>query len=634
MYCDSVYYGKNIILLLFVFIINTAIAQNTIVFESSIDKQKVALNDYVEVSFAVRNAQPDVFTPPAFNDFNIAGGPNQSSEMSVINGAVSRNVTYSFYLSPKNIGVFTIPAATIKYRGKQFQTQPQTVTVVKANGKAANTKPNPMAGFPGSLTQNSPKSKQKATLSDVQLAKGIFIKVETNKREAFVGEQITVDYKLYTRYGLSGKQFIQLPQLKGFFPVEFKQFDSNTRRENIGGVSYAVQTLRKVALYPQQEGTLTIDELGVEVGVIADNTEDPFSDPFFGGSQSVRPYEVHSIAMPITVRALPREQPKKFSGAVGAYVMQSVAVPTDVTTDDAVSVTLTITGNGDLKRIGMPNIGLDDSTAFEIYEPKVTDRSEETANDITGQKNYEITLIPRKVGKFMISPTFTYFDTQTKQYKTLQPKTFEINVTKGTKPIIAYNPLDTTAVKTQEPRLLRPQRSTLYTTVNMAQNHLLGSRLFWLLFALPFLSIAVMLAYKRVAKVRSNIDTNALRQQHANTAAQQRLATAKILQTQSTENSHNAGNNFYNELQKALLGYVGDKFGIANENLNKPFLKDFLLRQQVETDTINRLIAILEQCEMAVFGGSNSGSSAQRSAIFSETEAIITAIEENVKKIL
>jgi hypothetical protein len=341
--------------------------------------------------------------------------------------------------------------------------------------------------------------------------------------------------------------------------------------------------------------------------------------------------------MPIIVRALPREQPKKFSGAIGAYAMQSIAVPTDVTTDDAVSVTLTITGNGDLKRIGMPNIGLDDSTAFEIYEPKVTDRSEETANDITGQKSYEITLIPRKVGKFMISPTFTYFDTQAKQYKTLQPKTFEINVAKGTKPIIAYNPLDTSVVKAREPRLLRPQRSSLDASVGVGKNILLGSQLFWLLFILPFGAIAAMFAYKRIAKMRANMDTTLLRQQRANTVAQQRLAKAKILQMQNegqARGTNPTNNNFYNEVQKALLGYVGDKFGIANENLNKAFLKTFLLAQNLETDTINRLIAILEQCEIAVFGGINREDNAQRSTIFNETEGIITKIEESVKKIL
>ena len=619
--------AKLCVALIFFIFITTSIAsaQNTIVFESSLDRKKVALNEYVEISFAVRNAQPDAFIPPAFNDFSIAGGPNQSSEMSIINGAVSRNITYSFYLAPKTVGVFTIPPAIIKYRSKEFQTKSQTVEVVKANGKAANARPNPFAGLPNAA--NSPKSKAtkpKSALTDVQLAKGIFVKAELNKREAFVGEQVTVEYKLYTRYPLSGKQFTKLPQLKGFFPVEFKQFDSNTKRENIGGASYAVQTLRKVALYPQEAGSLTIDALGVEVGVIEDNADDPFSDPFFGHAPSVRPYEVGSIPMTITVKSLPREQPKKFSGAVGVYSMQSIVVPTDVTTDDAVAVTLTITGNGDPKRIGAPSIGLDDSTAFEIYEPKVTDRSEETANDITGQKNYEITLIPRKVGDFTIAPSFTYFDTQTKQYKTLAPKTFDIHVARGKKPIVAYNPLDSTSAKSREPRLLRPQKTSF--TVSNTKNVLLGSRLFWLLCATPFLGIIAMFAYKRSTAQRENLDTNALRQQRATSVAQQRLAQAQICHKNNDDLA------FYNAIQKAILGYTSDNFGIANADLNKPFLQKFLQQQNIETSTIRAAIQILEQCEMAVFGGFTANNTMQRTQILAKTNEIITIIEAITKK--
>jgi BatD DUF11 like domain len=619
------------ILLFFIFTIQffsikTSNAQNTIGFEASVDKQKVALNDYVEISFSVRNAQPDAFQPPPFNDFKIAGGPNQSSEMSVMNGAVSRNVTYSFYLAPKNVGIFTIPAATMRFRGKEFRTQPIAVEVVKANTKLShNAAPNPFTGFPAS-PPNTPKTKSKTALSDAQLAKGIFIKAVPNKREVFVGEQITVEYKLYTRYGLSGKQFIKLPELKGFFPVEFKQFDSNTRRENIAGVSYAVQTLRKVALYAQQEGALTIDELGVQVDILTDAPEDPFNDPFFGAVQSVRPYEVLSAPVSVNVRNLPSDPSKKFNGAVGAYAMQAVVVPTNVTTDDAITMTLTVTGNGDLKRIGMPNIGLTDSTAFEVYEPKITDLSEETPNDITGQKRYEITFIPRKVGIFSLTPSFTYFDTQLKQYKTLVPKTFELNIAKGIKPIIAYNPLDTTQEKTREVRLLRPQHNTLY--IGSAQNTLLGSTLFWLFMLLPFGAVAAMLTYKRFDMARANIDTTLLRQQKAKTMAQQHLAKAQ----KCHENNDSLG--FYNELQKALLGYLGDKFNIGKADLNKPFLKNFLLSQNTNPALINDLIQILETCEIAVFGGAAMQNDAYRNTIYTKTLEIIKEIEADVKKIL
>ena len=621
--------GRGFLWLILILIgIKTASAQNSVSLQSRIDKEKVALNDYIEISFDVQNAQPDAFNPPRFNDFEIAGGPNQSSEMSVINGVVSRNVTYSYYLSPKKIGIFTIPAATMTYRGKQFQSQPVTVEVVKGNGKSGyNAPPNPFA-------QTTPPTNPKHKISDAKLAKGIFVKAEVNKRAAFIGEQITVTYKLYTRYALNGKQFTQLPQFKGFYPIEFKQFDSNTHRENVGGVSYSVETLRKIALFPQKEGVLNIDALGVQVGVIEDGDEN-----LLGIKQNIHPFDVISNAGTVAVRNLPNNKAQKlersenfdnFDGAIGTYAMQAVATPNTLTTDEAITINLTITGNGDLKRLGAPHLNLSDTTAFEVYQPKIIDRAEETTNDITGQKLFEYVIIPQKKGKFSIAPSFTYFDTQLKTYQTLRPKTFNFEVAQGKKTINTRAANDTIRRKNRPVTELRPQQASILASPK-TDKPLFGSAIFWLLCLAPFMIVGLLVFYKKIKTERNDIDELTLRKLQAIEYATQRLAKAKICHKQ------NQNTLFYNEIQKALLGFVSDKFGINNAQLNKTFITSYLQNQNIPAEAIKRLTNILEKCEIAVFAGgniSNTDDSTTRTHVLEECEYIIEAINKKVTRVL
>ncbi len=602
-----------------------AFAQNAISFESSIDQSKVALNDFVEITFTVRNAQPESFDPPAFNDFKIAGGPNQVTEMNVVNGAVSRLISYSYYLSPKNIGKFNIGAARMTYRGRVFQTKPLAVEITKAGAQTGrNAKPNRNAPPPASIIPNIPgfasnskttgKAKKHSELSEAQLAKGIFLRAEPSKKQAFIGEEITVEYKLYSKYGLNGKQLTILPQLKGFFPLEFKQFDSNIHRENVGGTTYTVQILRKIALYPQKTGELLLDPFGVQVGVIADNPADALDDPFgFMGAQMVRPYETESAPVTITVYDLPAGAPKNFKGAVGSFtfIAKPKAIPNN--TDEPLHLDLTITGSGDFKRVSMPFLGID-STEFEVFEPKITDNTEETPNDIQGQKHYEYVLQPRKVGSLQVAPSFTYFDTPTKKYKTITAENLRFEVAQGKKPLAAFKK-DTLTANNTSPRGVLHQNKTEVAFLKK-NTPFLGSRTFWILFFIPFLSLAAAVFYKRILRDKSNIDLRFLRKKQARNAAQDRLTNARKLLAENNTMG------FYNEIQKTIWAFLRDKYDLTNAQLSKEYLMQNLPQKGVENAQIDQFIALINTCEMATFAGMTNNT-ASHEQVLNEANRLI-----------
>ncbi len=607
-----------------IFFSNKIFAQNAISFESRIDQSKVALNDFVEITFTVRNAQPETFDPPAFNDFKIAGGPNQVTEMNVVNGAVSRLISYSYYLSPKNIGKFNIGAARMTYRGRTFQTKPLTVEITKAGAQTGrNAKPNRNAPPPASIIPNIPgfsssksagNSKKKTELSEAQLAKGIFLRAEPSKKQAYIGEEITVEYKLYTKFGLNGKQLTILPQLKGFFPIEFKQFDNNIHRENVGGTTYAVQILRKVALYPQKTGELVLDPFGVQVGVIADNPADALDDPFgFMGAQMVRPFETESAPVKITVYDLPPGAPRNFNGAVGSFtfIAKAKAIPNN--TDEPLHLELIITGNGDFKRVSTPVLGVD-SSAFEIFEPKITDNTEETPNDIQGQKHYEYVLQPRKTGSLQVAPSFTYFDTPTKKYKTITAENFKFEVTQGKKPLAALKK-DTLLANNTSPRGILRQNKTEVSFLKK-NTPFLGSRTFWILFFIPFFSLAAAVFYKRILRDKSKMDLGFLRKKQAASTAQDRLAQARLLLAENNTTG------FYNEIQKTIWGFLRDKYELTNAQLSKEYLLQNLPQKGVAIAQIEQFIALINTCEMATFAGMTNNA-ASHEQVLNEANKLI-----------
>lgn len=273
---------------------------------ASVANSKVGLGDQFEVSFEFNG--PDInnaknFTSPEFANFLILSGPNQSTSMQIINGAVSGSISYSYYLQPRSIGTFTIGSASINYKGTTYKSQPVKIEVVKGSA------PPPIA------------KNQQGTTPEVQnseIAKNLFIRAAVDKQKVYQGEQVTVTYKLYTRLNIASQmQVSKLPQYQGFWAEELEtpnQIMFTT--ENVDGKQFRVGILKKAALFPSQSGELTVSPMELKVPVQIQKKrkqsnnifDDFFNDPFFGNAETVQ-YNAKSNTVKVNVLPFPKINP-------------------------------------------------------------------------------------------------------------------------------------------------------------------------------------------------------------------------------------------------------------------------------------------------------------------------------------
>ncbi|MBK8563237.1 MAG: protein BatD [Saprospiraceae bacterium] len=270
---------KSFTLFGFLLVASVVTGQTDIVFEARTDARQVTLDGYFEVTFSLKNANGSQFAPPSFKDFDIVAGPNTSSSMQIINGHVTREMSYGFTLQPTKVGKFTIGSAAVKVNGKAFRTSPIVVEVVK-----------------GSIRSKSKNGEE------------FFIKIIPHKRTAYVGEQVMLDFKLFTKVAIEGYEIPEDPNYDGFYAVELRRFNSNTVQEVINGQQYATKVLRRIALFPQQAGKLTIDPFKMQLAVVeGDGGRSGF---FF--KRNVRSVNFTTDAIEIDVKPLPVDAPEGF----------------------------------------------------------------------------------------------------------------------------------------------------------------------------------------------------------------------------------------------------------------------------------------------------------------------------------
>ena len=254
-------------------------------FEASTDAKQVVENGYFQITFTLNNASGADFRSPPFKDFKVLNGPSRSMSTTIINGKASQKLAYSYALQPKSIGKFTIAPATIKVNGKVLKSNAVSVEVIKASAASKS-----------------------ATEADE-----LFVKAEIDTSEIYVGQQLVVDYKLYTTVNIENYDIAYESDYPGFFATDIRRFDSRAIREVVDGVQYTTKILKRIALFPQQTGLLTIDPMTIRLGVVVGQRR-PSS--FFFNSQ-IKPVNVQTNELEINVKPLPDPVPPTFSGAVG-----------------------------------------------------------------------------------------------------------------------------------------------------------------------------------------------------------------------------------------------------------------------------------------------------------------------------
>ncbi len=581
------------------------------VFQAVLDRNPVGQGEQFTYSLVLGNAGMGGgknLQLPDLGKFHIMGGPNQSSNMQFINGAVSSSVTYSYILQPKEIGKFTIGPASIEVNGTVYKSQPVTVEVIKASAK-----PQARANAQPDISR--------------EIGDNLFLRAEVDRSHVTQGEQINVVFKLYTRVSVSNYSPGKNPTLSGFWSEEIENPKNiSLTTETVNGKQYRVGVIRRMALFPTQSGNLEISPFEVEavVQVQSRRSMDPFDaffrDPF---GQSVN-YAVKSDAIRIKVDPLPPGAPPSFRGAVGRFTMTARVDKQTTKTNEPISLKVTIAGTGNVKLLESPAVEL--PTDFEQYTPKVSDNISRNSERISGSKSFEYLVIPRYPGKKTIKPvTFSFYDPGKKSYVTLTSPPIELDVEQGASqlpPLISGSGKEDVQLLNQDIRFIKLSVSGLTPKGKSP----FGNPLLLVMALLPLAGFAGAFVYSRQRNA-DRLDDVGFRSRKALKVARKGLRTAEELLNKGSGDRKLA---FYDEVTRSMWKYLGDRLGIPPADMSIDRAISALSTRSVPAGLLQTLKELLESCEMARFApGSTESTTMQKT--YDGAKRVIMDLERAMK---
>lgn len=581
----------------------------------------VAVGDQFRLSYTVTTQKVRDFRAPSIKGFEVLMGPSRSQQSSVqmINGqtTATSSITFTYILMATAEGDFTIPGATITAEGNQMVSNSVHVKVLPADQQSSgNTSGN--GGRQGGGNTSRASSGTSVSNSD------LFIKATASKTTVYEQEAFLLTYKIYTLVDLRAFDNVKLPDFKGFHSQEVEL--PNDRRwglEHYNGRNYQTTVYRQFVLFPQQSGKLTIDAARFDA-VIDKTTQvsDPFEAFFNGGGNVVQVKK--SLLTPqltIDVKSLPAGKPEDFSGGVGEFNITSSINTTSVKTNDAVTVKLVISGSGNLKLLSNPEIKFPDE--FEIYDPKVDNKFRLTNTGLSGSKIIEYLAIPRNAGTYKIPAVkFSYFDINSRSYKTLTTEEYELHVEKGAgnaaQTIANFTNKEDLKVLNEDIRFIKQNDVTL----SPKGEFFFGSTTCWMFYLVPgILFVLFFIVYRK--QIAANANVAKMRTKKANKVAVKRMKQAgKLL----AENKKDA---FYDEVLKALWGYISDKLNIPVSRLSKDNIEEELRNYGVDDVLIKEFLDALNNCEFARFAPGDDNQAMDK--VYSASLEVISKMENSIK---
>lgn len=557
-------------LLLPVFLLgNTATEQDTqeeITFEVKLSKEKLGVNERLRVEFTM-NKDGDNFNPPNFNGFKVVMGPSQSISSSWINGKRSFSKSYGYILTPIKTGNFEIGQATIEINGKTYKTVPKKVRIT---GAVANP--------------NAPKS-----ANDIA-EENLYLVAEVSKGSPYLNEAVTVVYKLYISPSVSVTNFKALdsPKYNNFWSQDIPVKRYDTKNDTYDGKPFRSVILKRVVLYPQKEGRLTIEPLALEIFVdVPTNRRD-----FFGGKIFKQATKTVSAGRrTLNVKPLPEAgKPADFGGAVGDFEFSVTTSKNTLNASESLQAKVEVSGKGNLKLFQLPEPELPSS--LEVYEPEYDENVNTLVSGMQGKVANNYTVVPSFRGKYPIpSISFSYFNPKTKQYNTLNSNEITINVKEGPEDTNASIAANATNQKLVVPTgkqfhfiKVKPNLKTI------GSNYFFGSNKFYLWLFAPLLLIPLCIVLYRKREERAQ-DIVGNKVKKASRLARKYLSTAK----------KELGNesNFYVALEKALHNYLKAKLKIETSEFSKEKITSLLTGKKVDPTTTESFIELLKNCELA-----------------------------------
>ena len=613
--------GKAIILSCLLFAIyNISSAQ--IRFSASAPKA-VALNQNFQITFTIENGQPKTLTPPSFADFQVLGGPNESSSMQWINGKTSQSVSYSYVLRPKKEGTFKINKAGANIEGANMEANELSITVTPPVQQQAQQRRDPFGDPFGDDPMEQQAPQQSNGDAQKQLKENVFVRLVTDKSSVYTGEKVTATLKIYFRLGIGNLSMPKAPTFDGFWSQEIQgPKEKKPTIETVNGQQYNVAEIQQYNLYPQKSGNLNISAAELNMIVQVPRHSRSIFDNFFGPQAQNVEYKASSNAVALTVKELPSAgKPENFSGAVGRFSYDVKLSAKEGKTDDAVTYTVKVAGAGNLKTIDISKPELPDG--FEIYDPKTKEDIANTAAGMSGSKQYDYLIIPRQPGEYKIpGTTFSYFDPTAAKYITLSSPELSLKVTGAP----SQNPNTNQAVTNKEDisNLHSDIRYIKTGTAKLEKSPtpFFGSAGYVGLVASPFLLFIGLIFVKRKNEDMA-ADLVGAKRRRATKLAQKRLSTAQKHLTTGDKPA------FYDEVSRAMWGYVGDKLNIDQSQLSKENVEEKLLTKNVKADTISKLKTLISICEQALYSPIGAGDEMKQN--YEVAINLITNMEDEIK---
>lgn len=576
----------------------------------------VVSGDQVRLVFTVNSQDIKDFRAPSIKGFDVLMGPSRSQQSSIqiINGKRTSNssTAFTYILLAGSPGTYTIPAASVEVNGEKVFSNAISIKVLPQDQNSGNS------GNNGGGSASS--SRSQAAGSRIS-ANDLFITATASKTTVHEQEAILLTYKVYTVVNLRQLRG-DMPDLKGFHTqeVDLPQQKKFTL-EHYKGRNYNTTVWSQYVLFPQQTGKLEVPSITFD-GVIAQQTvsDDPFDAFFNGGGYVEVKKKITTPKVVINVQPLPAK-PAGFAGAVGEFKLASSINATDVKTNDAVTIKLTLSGTGNMKLIGTPEMKFPQD--FEIYDPKVTDDYKLTSNGLTGTKTFEYLAIPRHAGNFTIPAVeFTYFDLKSNSYKTLKTEAYNLKVAKGQgnadQVISDFTNKESVKMLGKDIRFIKLGDSSL----RPKGDFFFGTVGYYLCYLIPLLLFVVFAVIYR-QKALENANVAKVKTKKANKVATRRMKLAgKLL-------AENKKNEFYDEVLKALWGYISDKLSIPVSQLSKDNIEAELTNYGVQEALIAEFIGVLNECEYARYAPGNENEAMDK--VYSASVEVISKMENSIK---
>lgn len=584
---------KRIAYIIFLLITQFSFAQ--IEFSAKLSRTKIGLNENVRVEFTM-NADGDNFQLPAFENFRIIGGPYQQVSTSIINGKRSYNRSFGYNLQPTKKGVLTIGSASISINGQIYKTEPIELTVTDAVQRPNDT-----------------------TEQLIEPDESVHLVAQISNLNPYLNEPITVLYKLYFKEGLGIRNFTATdnPEYNDFWSHNIDNKDYEAISETYKGETYSSVIVKKVVLYPQKSGRLSLAPLSMNLALeVPTNRRDFFGRRVYSSTNA----KVSTGTTSITVKDLPENgKPEDFSGAVGSFDFKVSTNKTAVRQGETIEMDVVISGKGNLELFGLPKPIV--PSALEMYDPISKKQINVSISGMSGSKSDKYTIIPQFQGKYIIKPmNFSYFDLDSKSYKTITSKEILIDMIDGPISSGQASVANDTSMQNQQNPQTQFKFIDLKTNLESIKTEdFLFSKSFFFWLFLPLFFIPLLILFKRKKEqIDGDIVGNKLK-------ATNRLAKKYLSQAKKNQNDNQK---FYEALERALHNFLKAKLKIETSEMSKDKISELLADRKADTTSIQDFIALLESAELVRYAPSLATSVNQD---YDKAVKTITQLEKQIK---